>query len=97
MSTSEIEEEFDHLLEKTDPVELDIYSPLAIQEISSEELLGVVSAPADDTSSTSGMAPRDGACGELRAGGDSCQGSPPSPMILAQSRQLRKRAWRRVS
>ena len=66
---SEIEREFEQLLERTDPAELDMYSPIASQEMS-EELLGVVSAPADDTSSTSGMAPRDGACGELCAGGD---------------------------
>ena len=79
---SEIEEEFDQLLERTDPAELNMYSPIASQEMSLEELLGVVSAPADDTSGTSGMAPCDGACGKLRVGGDSCQGFPPSLMIM---------------
>ena len=51
----------------------------------SDELLGVVLAPADNTTtSTTGMAPRDGAVGELRGEGDSCQGSPPSLMIWSQ-------------
>ena len=78
---SEIKKEFDQLLERTDPAELDMCSPIASQEMS-EELLGIVPAPADDTSNTSGMAPRDGAFGELRAEGDSYQGSPPPLMIM---------------
>ena len=49
----------------------------------SEELLGVVSAPANDPQSTSGMTPRDGACEELRSGVDSCQGSLPSLLDLS--------------
>ena len=59
--------------------------------MSSEELLGVVSAPADDSSGMSGMAPCDGACGELRVGGDSCQGSP-TPQLLrkALKRELKR-------
>ena len=81
---SEIEKQFNQLLEKTDPAELDMYSPIASQEMS-EELLGIVPAPADNTSSTTGMAPHDGACGELRAEGDSCQGSLPSLMNMVHT------------
>ena len=69
-SMSEVETEFDQILQHADPDELDIaYSPMEEQDMS-KELLGVVSAPANDTQSTSGMAPRDGVCGELRSGVD---------------------------
>ena len=43
----------------------------------SEELLGIVSVPVDDTLSMSGVTPHDGGCGELHSGMDSSQG--PSP------------------
>ena len=52
----------------------------------SEELLGVVLAPANDTQCTCtlGVAPRDRVCGELHLGVDLCQGSPPSLLINAR-------------
>ena len=81
-SMSEIEKEFDQLIQNTDPAKLDVaYSPMEGQDMS-EELLGVVSAPANDTQRTLRMAPRDGACEGLSSGVDSCQGSPPSLLIM---------------
>ena len=57
--------EFNDLLEQVDLGELNI---VKLQWDMLEELLGVVSASADSTLSTLGMALRDGKCGELLDG-----------------------------
>ena len=66
-STSEIEDNhiFDEIVSNMNFNELDIvYSPMKEQhDVSEEELLGVASAPADDATGTTGMAPRDVRCG----------------------------------
>ena len=57
--------EFDELLQQVHFGKHDVdYSHIIEWQDMSEELLGVVSAPASDRSSTSGMAPRDGSCHE---------------------------------
>ena len=69
----------DKLLEKVHLGKLDIVDlHTDEQQDVSEELLGVLSTPADDTSSTSWKAPHDGRCRELHLWMDSCQG--PSPL-----------------
>ena len=75
-SMSEIEDiadtEFDELLEHVDLGKLDVvYSRTDKQDVL-EELLGVVLVPSDDTLSRSAMAQRNGRCGELCTGMDSC-------------------------
>ena len=78
MSQIEENKEFDEILQITDLDEFDVAdSQIDEQQDTSEELLGVVSAPANDALSTSGMAPRDGRCGVLRSEDDSCQTSFP--------------------
>ena len=80
-SMSEIEDnnEFDVILGSTNLDELDLTSSMMNkQQDLSEELLGVISAPADDAIGTSGVAPQEGMCGELCIGLDSCQRSAPS-------------------
>ena len=47
----------------------------------SEELLGINSAPADDTIGTMGMAPRDGRCGDTPGGLDSCNFAMPQRLF----------------
>ena len=56
-------------------------SPLKQPMMSSQELLGGVLAPANDTAYTSGLAPRNGSNGELRTGVDPCQGLLSFPNI----------------
>ena len=79
---SEIEDiadsKFDELLQQVQLGKHDVVD-LRIDERQdmSEELLGVVSAPADDTLSTSGMASRDERCRELHSWMDSCHGPTP--------------------
>ena len=80
MNTASIEDstELDEILMNTDLDRIS-YSPMEEQHDESEELLGVVTGPANDTNaSTSDMALRDGAYRELRTGLDSRPGSSPS-------------------
>ena len=49
--------------------------PLKQLDLSSQELLGIVSAAANDTACTSGLAPQNGSDGELCKEVDPCQGS----------------------
>ena len=63
------ETKFDKLLEHIDLGELDIVESRTNERAMSEELLGIISAPADDTLSMLRMAhPHDGRCGELCSG-----------------------------
>ena len=74
---TEIEKEFDQLLERIDPAELDMYLPIAIQEMS-VELLGIVSDPADDTSGTLGWHPVTERVGNCMQGVTCARGPPIS-------------------
>ena len=70
------------MLENTSFNKLDFtytYSLMGEQQGLLEELLDVVLSPADDAIGTPGIAPKDGRCGKLSVGFDSCQESSPSP------------------
>ena len=79
-STSEIEDnhKFDEILTNTNFNVFDItYSPMNDQHNESVELSGTASAPADDATGMMGMAPRDGRCGNMHVGLDSCHFAMP--------------------
>ena len=79
---SEIQEnsEFDDILGDMNFNELDIsYLPInENQQDEMEMLLGVASAPTNDASGTSRLAPHIGVYGNRHMGPDLCQGSSPS-------------------
>ena len=54
-----------------------VESDLAYEPVPTPEILGAVESPTEDAYGAEGMAPREGSGGELRTGGDRCQGPPP--------------------
>ena len=79
---------FNELLEHIDLGELDVVETHTDGQDMSKELLGVVSAPADDTLKVCRRwHARDGRCGELRSGMDLRQVSSP---FLSHNRRLFK-------
>ena len=76
MSVIDDDDEPDRILENTNLDEFELIdSPREQLDDSSQENMGVGSAPTMDTDSTSGLAPRTGGDVELRLGVDPCQGS----------------------
>ena len=88
-STSEIKDnhKFNEILSNMNFDELDImYLPMNEQHDVSEELTGIALAPADDATSTTGMAPCDGRCGDTCVGLDLCHFA--TPRHLFETRHL---------
>ena len=70
--SSESEDELDSILAGyVEPVQ-------ACDPAPTPEILGTVQSPTLDAVGAEGMAPHEGSGGEMRTGGDLCQGPPPS-------------------